>query len=106
MPADYLAVRDSCIARKKKKNGGKISKKGISDCKTMASIWYWKKHGKTVNSAHASKDVIENMKVLTQDIKELGIDLIDLDILSEQLDLFGNLTDYEQWQEETTHYAT
>jgi len=82
-PADYLAVRDSCIERKKKKNGGKISDKGIADCKKIASIWYWKKHGKPVQHS---------------DAREIGMDDIDLDILTEQLDVFGTLEEYEKWQ--------
>jgi len=54
MPKDYLVVRDSCIEKKKKKNGGKISKKEIQDCKKMASIWFYKKHGKTVKEMDSS----------------------------------------------------
>ena len=54
MPADYIAVRDSCIEKKKKKNGGKISKKEEQSCKEMAAIWYYKKHGKTVKESNAT----------------------------------------------------
>jgi hypothetical protein len=45
MPADYLAVRDSCFERVKKKKGY-LSKKDEQKCKRMAVIWWIKKHGK------------------------------------------------------------
>jgi hypothetical protein len=46
MPADYVAVRDSCIKNKEKSNNGPASKQQVQDCKRMAAIWWVKKHGK------------------------------------------------------------
>ncbi len=82
MPADYLAVRDSCINRKKKKNSGEISEKEIAECKKMASIWYYKKHGKPVEHA---------------DIKEIDLDETETQILNEQIEIFGSLENHNQW---------
>jgi len=81
-PADYISVRDQCIARKKKKNGGKISHKAIQECKKIAAIVYFKKHGKPVQHA---------------DAKELP-DSMDLSIWEEQLDIFGSMKEYEDFQ--------
>lgn len=84
MPADYEAVRDSCIKRKKEKSkDGKISDSAMQNCKKMAAIWYYKKHGKPVQHAEA---------------KEL--DEIEIEIMAEQLDFFGTLEEYDSWNEE------
>jgi len=85
MPAEYLKIRDECIARKKKKNGGKISDKQIAECKKMASIVYFKKTGKPVQHADAS---------------EIGLDEVDLAIMVEQLDFFGSEEAYKEWKKE------
>jgi len=84
MPKDYVAVRDSCIERKKKKKG-EVSDKDVKDCKRMAAIWYYKKHGKPVQHS---------------DAKELGLDDIEIAILNEQIEIFGDLDNYESWQQE------
>lgn len=84
-PADYLAVRDSCYAKKRKASGGKLSDQAIKDCKTLASIWFWKKHGKTPQQAEA---VLE-----TEGLP----DELDLQILEEQIEFFGSLEVYQEW---------
>lgn len=83
-PAEYVAIRDSCIERKKKKNGGKISEEAIKACKKMAAITFYKRTGKPVQHSDASEDPTLN-------------DEIELQILSEQLDIFGSLEDYNEW---------
>lgn len=45
MPADYIAVRNSCY-EKKRKEKGTLSDKDKKACQKMAAIWYFKKHGK------------------------------------------------------------
>lgn len=52
MPADYLAVRDSCYKSTKEKSGT-LTEDQKQECKKKASIWYFKKHGKPVE--HDSK---------------------------------------------------
>ncbi len=84
MPALYLKIRDDCIARKKKKNGGEISEEGIKACKKSAAIVYYRQTGKPVQHSDASEDPTLN-------------DEIELQILSEQLDIFGSLDDYNEW---------
>lgn len=50
MPADYLAVRDSCY-KSVEKETGTLTDKQKSECKKKAAIWYFKKHGKPVNDS-------------------------------------------------------
>lgn len=79
-PADYLAVRDACYERKRK--DGELTEKDKEDCKRMASIWYYKKHGKPVQH-------------------EEGITEVDLlEIIEEQLDYFGSFAEHERWNNE------
>ena len=85
MPSDYLAVRDSCYAKKRKNNGGKISDEQKAECKKMAAIWYYKKHGKPVQDSNAA-------------LAEEGLpDAIDLEILDEQIEFFGSLEEWQKW---------
>lgn len=79
MPELYEKLRDECIERKKKK--GKITDKQEKDCKKMAAILYYKMTG---NLAQHSKEV----------------DSLDMEILSEQLDIFGSLEEYDNWNKE------
>lgn len=83
MPKDYESVRDACIKRKKEK--GEITDEDIKQCKKMASIWYYKKHGKPVQHSDAS---------------EVGLDEIEIQILSEQLDVFGSFYKQHCWNSE------
>ena len=82
MPALYVAIRESCYDRIRKKNG-KLSEKDIANCKKMAAITYWKKTGKPVRH-EAESDYIDE---------------VDLEILSEQMDIFGSLREYDSWNE-------
>ena len=82
MPADYLAVRNACYLKKRK--DGKLSDKDKAECKKMAAIVYYKRHGKTVQEAEGRID------------KDLP-DKIDIDILDEQIAYFGSLEAYEKW---------
>lgn len=86
MPAAYEKMRDQCIGDKKKKNGGKISDKEIQNCKKMSAIQYFKKTGKPVQHADATED------------PSLA-DPIELDILDEQIAVFGSLEEYFIWSE-------
>jgi hypothetical protein len=54
MPADYMAVRNSCIKKKEKDSGKTATKKQMDSCKKMAAIWYFKKHGKALPTEKAS----------------------------------------------------
>lgn len=63
MPADYTAVRDACIAKKKKQSGKPLSKKQIQECKKMAAIWYFKKHGKPLPKEDASDTTLRYMGI-------------------------------------------
>jgi len=81
-PADYVAVRDSCLKRKREKKK-KLSDKDVQACKKMAAIWYFKKHGKPVTHSDASE-----LPCIS--------DAIELEILIEQLDRFGTLENYEK----------
>lgn len=59
MPADYEAVRDSCINKIEKNKGRKATKEEISECKRKAAIWYYKKHGKPVQHAKLWSPTLE-----------------------------------------------
>lgn len=85
MPLQYLSIRDSCYERKRK--NGKLSKQAEQECKKMASIWYFKKYGKTPQQAEADLE------------KENLPDAIDIEILDEQLSYFGNLEEYNSWRD-------
>lgn len=85
MPQLYTDMRDACLERKKKK--GKTSEKDIQNCKKMAAIQYFKKTGKPVKHADADSQ------------PELSI-AVDLEILIEQLEIFGTLENYDEWLEE------
>ena len=87
MPADYLKVRDSCYERKRKKNNGELSEEDKAECKKMAAIIYYKKHGKPVQ--HSESFSLP--------------DEIDLNILIEQLDYFGTLENYQRWEKGDSH---
>jgi len=90
MPADYVAVRDSCINRKKKKNGGEISEEQKKQCKKMAAIWYYRKHGKPVKHADAQEVFNVSEAELENELK----------IWCEQLDLFGSFEAIDNWNKE------
>lgn len=81
MPELYEKMRDNCLERKRKKKD-KLSKKDIQECKKMAAILYYKKTGKPAQHA---------------DAKEIEMDDVDLDIMMEQLDIFGSLENYENF---------
>jgi len=83
----YEAMRDSCIKRKRQKQG-KVSEKDIKDCKRMAAITYYKKTGKPVSHANADLAIQDELP-----------DELDTQILIEQLDLFGSLLEWEKWNE-------
>lgn len=87
MPKEYTEERNKCYLSKKKANNGKLSHKDEMECKKFAAIHYFKKYGKSVQSADASlKD------------KDLP-DEIDLKILEEQIEFFGSLEEYQNWQQ-------
>lgn len=78
MPADYLAVRDSCIKNKESKSGKPATEKQIRDCKRMAAIWWVKKHGKPFPKH-------ENAELHSYDIYDISIAYSD-DILRKSID--------------------
>lgn len=85
MPKLYTDMRDSCMERKRKKKG-KLSDKDMQDCKKMAAIAYYKRTGKPVQHSDAELAKADNLP-----------DKVDLDILIEQLDVFGSLKNHEDF---------
>jgi hypothetical protein len=84
MPADYLAVKQSCMEKKEKSQGHPCSEKQIQTCKKMAAIWWVKKHGKPFpkeetkaasfsfrfeyNDLSADGDIAQNIQLIEKDI--------------------------------------
>lgn len=85
MPKLYTDMRDSCIERKRKKNGS-VSDDQIKECKKMAAILYYKKTGKPVSHSDAQLALADELP-----------DDTDLDILQEELDIFGSFEEWENW---------
>jgi len=83
MPKAYESIRDECLSRKRK-HKGKLSDNDIQNCKKMAAITYYKKTGKPVK--HADAKLLPCIS-----------DPIELDILDEQLQAFGSLDYYDEW---------
>lgn len=88
MPKKYLDIRDACYQRKRKKNKGKLSDKDKAYCKKTAAITYYKITGKPVTHADMQLAILD----------EVNFDKIDLDIMQEQLDIFGSYEEYENWR--------
>lgn len=85
MPKAYIEMRDACIERKRKKKG-EVSEEDIKACKKMAAITYYKKTGKPVSHSDAELALADELP-----------DEVELEILSEQIDFFGSLKAYEDW---------
>lgn len=88
MSASYEEIRNTYYIRKRKENGGKLSKKEKQNCQEMAAKWYVKKYGKSVK--HASKDyiVVGSDDVLLKDIAKPLMQLnYDIIIPVENMDL-------------------
>ena len=85
MPKDYLEMRDKCYERKRK-DSGELTEKDKQECKKWSAIYYYKKHGKPVQHS---------------DAEELQLDdAIEMEILLEQVEIFGNLEEYNKWAKE------
>jgi hypothetical protein len=86
MPELYVSIRDGCVKRKEKKTGKpvKVDSKAYNDCQRMAAVQYFKKTGKPVQ--HEDTKAMANLS-----------DPLELEILSEQLDLFGTFEEYDNW---------
>ena len=89
MPQLYLDMRDSCIKRKEKSTGKPcpVGSKAYKNCQKMAAIMYYKQTGKPVTHDDSKATACIN-------------DIIELDILAEQLDVFGTLEEYDNWNQE------
>lgn len=62
MPKDYEAVRDSCIRKVEKDKGRLATEKEVSNCKKLASIWYYKKHGKPVEHSNLRAQTFDDFE--------------------------------------------